>query len=94
MGRDTYQGSIRLVYDLLLFAAVVLSPWWWLTALLAICGIFMFRNHVEALFASLAFDLLYSSSGSIWSEHSALFVIGLLYLISFPLKSKLLFYRR
>ncbi|MFZ2038830.1 MAG: hypothetical protein WAV11_02745 [Minisyncoccia bacterium] len=83
---------MRVIAGTFLFLSVFLAPWW-LTVILAIIGLFLFDNYLEAVIAVIFLDVLYNTypalSFSAW-KFSLLFL--LLFILIKPLKSRLKFY--
>lgn len=51
----------RIIFDSLLLVAMVVTPWWLVTALVTI-GVWWFPNFYEATVAGLLIDLVYGSN--------------------------------
>lgn len=60
MGEDQYEIIIRrILVALVLYAGVVLIPWW-ASMLLWLVFVVCYKNPYEAIFAGFLFDMLYA----------------------------------
>ena len=50
----------RIIFDVILFLSVLLWPWW-LTVILAIVGLWLFRDYYEFLVLGIIFFAIYNS---------------------------------
>jgi hypothetical protein len=48
----------RLIFDLLLFLSVFLSPWWFVFGVLFL-GVFIFKNFYEFIIASIIYYVIF-----------------------------------
>lgn len=89
MNKRYLHPLVRVSYDLILFLTVYLFPVW-LSLIIAIIGLFLFKHFVEAVFAGVILDLLYRSGGNVLLGNYLHTIIGLgLYGLSIVLKDRL-----
>ncbi len=86
----------RLFSNLLVFLSIFFLPVY-ITALMLIALIFTFDYFVEALLWAYIVDVLYGGGGSIFGfgfNYIFLFIMAVIFLVSFRVKKSLVFYRR
>ncbi len=91
MGGDQKNKIVRWCLNILLFSAILLLPWW-VGLLLALFGLIYFKNFYEVLFFAVLADVLYGGHAGGYGYEITLGTF-LIYLLSFPLKKRLILYR-
>jgi len=81
----------RIIYDLVVLLAVFVLPWW-LSSILVILGLFLFRSFYEIFIPALAMDSLYGNSGGsfVLSNIFSIFAV-ILFLLSYSIKTRFSF---
>lgn len=79
----------RILFDAFVLVSIFVLPWW-LSLALVLVGILVFVGFFESLFFALVLDS-FNSLNVAWSP-SFLLIIGLVFLMSIPLKDRLKFY--
>lgn len=84
----------RLFMDLVLLVSLFVMPWW-LTLLAAITFVFFFEYYIEALLIALLIDTMYGFGNTMVTglRVPAFSSAVLVYLVSVPLKRRLIFYQ-
>lgn len=85
----------RIIFDIVMFISVFVFPWW-ISVLLLLFGIFVFKNFFEFILATVIIYSLYSipGSGLIASPiFFSLFIIILYIAIQF-LKNNIILYKK
>jgi hypothetical protein len=84
---------LRIFIDIILILSIFYFPWW-VTALFALSGIFIFKNFYESIIAGFLIDALYGTKTSefagVWFVFTASFF--LLYILSTRLKKNIRIY--
>lgn len=85
----------RVVFDVALFVLAFLAPWW-LVAILAIVGLFLFRDFYEFIIISAIFYSLYliNLDKFIASPVFFVFIVFLIYLVSQIAKNYIILYKK
>lgn len=82
----------RIVFNIFLVASVIYMPWW-VTAVLAVAGVFMFKRFYEIVAVGVLMDLLYGVPAPRFFNFWFVFTIGSLavYLAAMKVKESLRF---
>lgn len=83
----------RVIFDIVLFISVFTMPWW-LTAVLAFVGIFMFRSFYEFIIAWVAMYALFAIPGTNFISNPVYvsLIIGIVYIGIQYLRSNMIIY--
>lgn len=85
----------RVLYDLAIFLSIFLLPWW-VTAILCLIGIFLFKNFYEFIFAFMLTYSVYGigQSGVLSSKLYLPVILTIIYTILFIFKNQIIFYQK
>jgi hypothetical protein len=85
----------RIIFDIILFISVLISPWW-ISAFLVLVGSFIFDSFYEFIMACIIVYALYSIPGRGLLSSPILFsiFISILYIIIQLLKNNIILYRK
>jgi len=85
----------RIVFDLLLFLSVFIFPWW-VSFILALGGIFIFRNFYEFIVISIMYYSLFANISTRLISSPIFFavVIAIIFFVIQVLKDNLSFYKK
>lgn len=84
----------KIIFNISLFLLILIAPWW-LSALVALFGLYFFRTFNELILFGVVFDILYGHQAEVfWLINYKFTLISLFFLLtSFLIKSQLRFYR-
>lgn len=85
----------RVIFDIILFISVFILPWW-ISAILLLVGIFLFKQFYEFIIASLVMYSLFSAPNSSRLISNPFFItslIGLVYVGVQLLKVRMIVYK-
>lgn len=85
----------RVFYDVTVFLSIFLLPWW-VTAILCLIGIFLFKNFYEFIFAFMLTYSVYGvgQSGFLSSKLYLPAILIVTYTILFIFKNQIIFYKK
>ena len=85
----------RVLFDILLLISVLMLPWW-LSVVLALGGIFVFKNFYEFIVAGVIMYSLYAipGTGFLSSPFWFPFLIGVLYIAIQIIKRNIILYKQ
>ena len=84
----------RAFFDLFLILFIFLAPWW-LTVILSIAGMFLFKNFFEFIVANVAIVLLSTTGNEHLTTKTFLIysAIVIIYILAQYLRSQIILYR-
>lgn len=84
----------RVIFDIVLFIAIFVFPWW-VSAFLLCIGVFIFKNFYEFIVACVIVYSLYSVPNGTWISNQAFFsaLIIVLYIIIQIIKNNIILYK-